>query len=281
MNMVNTAAKVNLNFKNPSDRTAKTMKNIIVQIYEIQTPQEAAQVLALGADHVGSVLLSEDEWKKPEIRETVAAVTAAGAVSSLIPLFSTEDTVFRALDYYGPRIVHFCENLVGETGISPDCGKWIRLQENIKKRFPEIRIMRAVPIAEPGKGSRIPSLELARQFEDVSDFFLTDTLLLPDSGRAASGEQPVKNFVGITGKICDWDIAARLVKNSRIPVILAGGLGPDNVAAGIARTNPAGVDSCTATNAADREGKPVRFSKDMDKVRKFVEAVRNSQNIFS
>ena len=37
-------------------------------------------------------------------------------------------------------------------------------------------------------------------------------------------EQPVKGFVGITGKTCDWDIAADLVKKSRIPVILAGGI---------------------------------------------------------
>ena len=34
------------------------MKNIITQIYEIQTPAEAAAVIAAGVDHIGSVVVS-------------------------------------------------------------------------------------------------------------------------------------------------------------------------------------------------------------------------------
>jgi len=59
-----------------------------------------------------------------------------------------------------------------------------------------------------------------------------------------------------------------------IPVILAGGLSPENVAAGIGKVRPAGVDTCTATNAVDDLGRPVRFRKDPEKVRRFVAEAR-------
>ncbi len=272
ISMINSAAKVNLFY-----REMRYMRKIIVQIYEIQTKAEAEKMLDLGVDHIGSVLVSGEDWKEPEIRETVSFVTNAGAVSSLIPLFCAPDTVFRALEYYRPGIVHFCDSLADDKGISEKCAERISLHQEVKKRFPEIRIMRSIPIARPGMGHRVPSLELAKMFESVSDLFLTDTLILPDRNSDAAA-QPVSGFVGITGKICDWEIAAELVRISRIPVILAGGLDPDNVADGIARTSPAGVDSCTGTNAVDKKGRSIRFCKDLEKVRRFAQAVRKAEN---
>jgi biotin carboxylase len=35
----------------------------------------------------------------------------------------------------------------------------------------------------------------------------------------------------------------------------------DLVAEAVARTRPAGVDSCTQTNAQDAQGRPIRFRK--------------------
>lgn len=55
--------------------------------------------------------------------------------------------------------------------------------------------------------------------------------------------------VGITVEVCDWPPAAALVEASRLPVILAGGISPENVFDGIRRVSPAGIDSCTQTNA--------------------------------
>jgi len=36
------------------------------------------------------------------------------------------------------------------------------------------------------------------------------------------------------------------------------------------------VDSCTRTNATDRSGRPVRFKKDLKKVRRFIEEARRA-----
>jgi phosphoribosylanthranilate isomerase len=88
----------------------------------------------------------------------------------------------------------------------------------------------------------------------------------------------VSGFIGITGRICDWKKAGELVQKSRIPVILAGGLSPDNVAQGIMQAMPEGVDSCTGTNEMDSRGRPVRFKKDMNLVRRFVKEVRRMES---
>jgi phosphoribosylanthranilate isomerase len=248
------------------------MPGCIVQIYEIQTPAEAEAVTALGVDRVGSVVLSEKTWKLPEVRDTIGRVHACGAQSSLIPLFQEQDAVARALDYYRPDIVHFCDTLPADIRV----GQLIEFQFRVKERFPEIAVMRSIPIGPAGSAAVVPSLEWAREFEPATDEFLTDTLLV-GAGAGEAAEQPVGGFVGITGRTCDWELARRLVRQSRIPVILAGGISPDNAGEAVARVRPAGVDSCTLTNARDAAGRPIRFKKDMHKVKALVEAVRRAE----
>ena len=242
---------------------------MIVQIYEIQTPEEAEALIAMGVDHIGSVLTTEAEWRNPGVKAAVE--TSRGrARHSIIPLFNTPETVFRVLDCYRPDIVHFCEALADARGVFPGCAGLMRLQAEVRKRYPEIDIMRSIPIAPAGRGGEVPSLELAGMFAPVSDYFLTDTMLLPASTAPSAQHQPVSGFVGITGRTCDWEIAGALVQTSPIPVILAGGLSPENVREAVLATRPAGVDSCTGTNATDALGNPVRFRKDMARVRRFI-----------
>ncbi len=184
--------------------------------------------------------------------------------------------MYRVLDYYRPDIVHFCEMLPpGETG-RHERERLIRLQYSVRERYPGLALMRSIPIPATGAHHAFPVVEIARDFEAVSDFFLTDTLITGQAG-AAHDDQPVAGFVGITGITCDWDSAAELVRESRVPVILAGGLSPENVAEGIIHVRPAGVDTCTATNALDDIGRPVRFRKDPEKVRRFVIEAREAE----
>ncbi len=271
--MLKQAAKVNSNF---GPRFSKnTMKKIISQIYEIQTPAEAEQVIALGVDHVGSVIVSADNWKQPEIKQTLDLVRKTTANTSLILLYNDPDRVFASLDFYQPDIVHFCEILTDNPLqiAKPACRRLIALQTAIREKFPEIKIMRTIPIPAGAAEAGTNYLELAAMFGPVSDFFLTDTVLVNSE---KPEDQPVSGFVGITGKTCSWAAAARLVEKSPIPVILAGGLSPDNVYAAIKAVGPAGVDSCTLTNACDGQGRPIRFKKDMAKVRRFLAETRRA-----
>jgi phosphoribosylanthranilate isomerase len=246
----------------------------LVQLYEIQTPAEAEAMIALGVDHIGSVILSASRWKDSAIRETVRLTRSAGARSSLIPLFKTPATVMEMLDYYRPDIVHFCDSVCDRNGMLEKCQKLFKLQHQVKKNFPEIAVMRSIPIAPPGLSRQVPTLELANLFEPASDYFLTDTLLVQNTSKTGPIEQPVSGFIGITGQTCDWLMARRLVDTAHIPVVLAGGISPDNVAEGLRQVRPAGIDSCTGTNARDSHGRPIRFKKDPARVKRLVDAVR-------
>jgi phosphoribosylanthranilate isomerase len=258
----------------------------MVQLYEIQDPREAERLIELGVDRIGSVILSPEEWKVPAVRDVVRLIRGSGAKSSLIPLLAREDDILRALEYYEPDFVHFCELIP----LAPHdhgrrealCAELIRIQQRVKKEFPPFGITRSIPIPEPGPADhaavRETILEIARMLEPHTDGFMTDTL------RGYGGEgaaQPVAGYVGITGEVCDWDLAAVLVEASRIPVILAGGISPENVFDAIGHVKPAGIDSCTQTNARDNRGRPIRFRKDFDRVRRLLDEVRRAEEVYS
>lgn len=256
----------------PSIVNRKMKPRLIVQIYEIQTPREAEAMAALGVDHIGSVILDAAAWRQPLLRETIEAVRRAGAKSSLIPLFDGFEAHCRVIDYYRPDILHFCEDFAPDGALAERIARRHAHQQRLKERYPQTLLMRTVPVAPPGQAERIPTLEIAQGLAPVSDFFLIDTRRVAEEGD--SPPQPVPGFVGITGSVCDWEAARRLVAAAPIPVILAGGISADNAAAALEAVRPAGVDSCTHTNAVSEDGSPVRFRKDPAKVARLVAAVR-------
>ncbi len=69
---------------------------------------------------------------------------------------------------------------------------------------------------------------------------------------------------GGSGRTWEWEMLAE--RRSKIPLILSGGLGPDNVAEAIAATHPWAVDSASGTESAPG-------IKDPDKVVRFLELV--------
>ncbi|MCB1671898.1 MAG: phosphoribosylanthranilate isomerase [Gammaproteobacteria bacterium] len=78
----------------------------------------------------------------------------------------------------------------------------------------------------------------------------------------------VKGRPGGTGEAFDWSLAKAVVSDGHNPVILAGGLTPENVASAIAAVSPYGVD--VSTGVEQRPG-----IKDPDKLRRFFDAVYN------
>ena len=241
---------------------------MLAQIYEIQTPDQAEKCIDLGVDRIGSVLLSASDWKKPGIREVIGLSGGTGAKNSLIPLFDDWDTLCRVMDYYRPHFVHFCETLTNSHGHPVDLSPFIILQEKFKNAFPDIGIVRSIPIPPQGLAPDFPSLELVRSLEAMSDFFLIDTWL---------GKEPVEGFVGITRKLADRERAKAVVLQSHIPVLLAGGLSPENVFDTVSEVLPAGADSCTHTNQVDASGNAIRFKKDFLKVERFVREIRRAE----
>src|SRR5947207_501829 len=77
------------------------------------------------------------------------------------------------------------------------------------------------------------------------------------------------DHVGVLGVTHDWNISRHIVETVRTPVILAGGLGPDNVVDAILAVKPAGVDSKTRTDFGDTH------TKDLTKVAAFNKAAKD------
>lgn len=98
------------------------------------------------------------------------------------------------------------------------------------------------------------SIERAAQFAPP----LWDAIIL-DSLDPATGK------TGATGIVHDWILSARIVEISPVPVILAGGLNPDNVEEAISLVRPDGVDAHTGLENADG-------TRNFDKIRKFAGA---------
>jgi phosphoribosylanthranilate isomerase len=72
--------------------------------------------------------------------------------------------------------------------------------------------------------------------------------ILLDSGNPAA---PVKELGG-TGRRHDWSISRRIREAVNVPVFLAGGLRPGNVAEAIREVRPFGVDACSGLRVDGR-----------------------------
>jgi phosphoribosylanthranilate isomerase len=88
-----------------------------------------------------------------------------------------------------------------------------------------------------------------------------------DDAPAFLVDASVKGLYGGSGVTADWDGAAKLAKT--YPLLLAGGLTPENVAEAVRRVKPWGVDVASGVESAPGE-------KDARKMKAFVRAVRSA-----
>ena len=120
------------------------------------------------------------------------------------------------------------------------------------------RYVKAIPVR-----AGVDLLESVSPYDDAAG-------LLFDAFR--EGDLP-----GGTGCAFDWgrlttDVRARL----RRPLILSGGLDPDNVAGAIDAVGPWAVDVSSGVEERDSGGAPRRGLKDAVRIRAFVQGVRNA-----
>jgi phosphoribosylanthranilate isomerase len=216
---------------------------MLVQIYEVQTAEEARALARLGVDHIG-VLVGDGAFPRElsiAQANAIFAAVPAGRKRVALSLSADPEEVARVARETRPDIIQL------QAGLEEFSVAKVRA---LRRRFPEISILRAIPVIDEA------SIEVARAYQGVADF------LLLDSYDAGTGQ------FGALGRAHDWSLSRRIVDTVDIPVILAGGLGPENVAAAIIAVRPAGVDSKTKTDRADGTG------KDLRKVREFVSAAR-------
>jgi phosphoribosylanthranilate isomerase len=220
---------------------------MLVQIYEISSPEEAGALSNLGVDHIG-VLVGDGSFPREQsiarAREIFAAISQTPSRTSALSLSNDLDLIRKIGAELGPDILHL--------GASID----LLTPEDViflKEDFPGLKIMRSIPVLD------FRSIEIARAYDRIADILLVDS------------HAPGDRQIGALGLTHDWALDRQIRESVSIPVIMAGGLGPENVIAAIDVVHPSGVDSKTKTDKSDGS-----HTKDLEKVRQFVERAKSA-----
>jgi len=220
---------------------------MIVQIYTMQSPDEARAVAALGVNHVGVTPARRGlpgEVSFEQAREILMALPES-ATGVALSVEEDLDEIVAMVQAVRPDILHLC-GLQGT--VTPDDVRTLRA------RLPGQLIMQAISVGGPD------AIERALAYQEVADYLILDT------------QAPNIAGIGASGATHDWSISAEIARRCEVPVILAGGLPPENVGEASRAGRPWGVDSLTHTNMLLPGG---GFRKDMARVRAFVEAARS------
>lgn len=213
---------------------------MITQVYETQSFDEAKKLVEVGVDYIGVLVGIKEEYPgelSPEQAVEVLRGATGGVKKVVLSLSRNLKDIAIIVSKTNPDILHLPAE--PDAILPSDVG-------TLKKQFPNIKVMRTIPVVDEG------SIEMAKQYDGIADYLLLDSRRKKDSQ------------IGATGETHDWNLSKRIVESVSIPVILAGGLGPDNVAEAILKVKPFGVDSKTKT---DRTGSR---EKDIEKVKEFV-----------
>lgn len=219
------------------------MKPGLIQIAGVIDRPEAALLAESGADYIGFPLRLDVH------AEDLSEEDAAAIIHTLPPRVRA---VLITYLQEAEAVVGLCRRL--------DCtavqlhGE-MRTSELVRLRAeaPDIEVIKSLIVRS--SDSLADLSESMMRFSPHVDAFITDTFD-PSSGAS-----------GATGKTHDWTVSQRLAKLSDKPVILAGGLKPENVGAAIRFVRPAGVD--VHTGVENRDGR-----KDPRRLRQFVANAR-------
>ena len=216
----------------------------IVQVAGIRNAAEARLLIECGVDWLGFPLrlpVHEEDISDADAARVIAGI-APPARAVLITYLDEADAIASLADVLGISIVQLHGDVARGT------------LERLRAARPDLAIVKSLVV---GRKDAAALESDVRQFSPLVDAFITDTF------------DPATGASGATGRTHDWSISRRLVELSPRPVILAGGLTPENVAESIRTVRPAGVDSHTGVEDASGGKSP-------EKVARFVAEARRA-----
>lgn len=217
--------------------------NVRVKICGVCRPEDAAVAAASGADYIG-VILAPGYGRSRTVAEAALIFDAAPGVQRVgVLVDAPPDEAAAAGDHLRLDVVQLHGNE------APDDVAALRSAGS----FRVWKVVRPLTAAD--------LLEAVRRFAHV-----VDGLVLDGPGRAAGAG------AGWTGARFPWDAVAdgRGHVPAGLDVVVAGGLGPDNVASAIARLAPDVVDVSSGVESAPG-------AKDPERVRAFIAAARSAR----
>jgi phosphoribosylanthranilate isomerase len=211
-----------------------------IKICGVKTEEQAIAAAKAGADFIGLVFAPSPRQVTPDIaRRLVAAVKINRSTSEVVGVFvNTQAGTVN-------RTANAC--LLDRVQLSGD-ETWEYCREIHRPIIKVTRVSRNNPPEHVLKDIEYGMRTLKGH----------EVIILLDTN--------TREKYGGTGRVFDWKLARPVAR--QFPVIIAGGLTPANVAQAIKKTSPWGVDVSTGVETGG--------VKDMDKIRKFIEAVRQT-----
>ena len=210
-----------------------------VKICGIGDKSHALAAVEAGADFIGLVFAPSRRQITPaKACEIASAAKKSGDITKVVGVFvnAPSSQVNETADFCGLDWVQ----LSGDES-------WEYCCEVVKPVIKAIRIGRQSP-------------------EELCAELAAGDKLLPAQRFIALLDSQVEGKYGGTGETFDWNLARQVA--NRFPVIVAGGLDPENVAQVIETVAPWGVDVSSGVETGG--------IKDMAKIRAFVEAIRKA-----
>lgn len=214
-----------------------TLSKTRVKICGNRTPQDISIAVSNGAHAIGLIVGAT------HFSEDSLTVEHASELLAHIPVFITSVLVTHLQSSADIMCIH--EKVPATTLQLQDKVDLAEIKR-IRAGKPDLKIIKAVHITDAS------SIDEAITYESSVDALLLDTMALDE------------DRIGGTGKTHDWSISKQIVSIVRCPVILAGGLTPENVTRAIEVTNPFAVDVNTGVD-------DVAGNKASDKVRNFID----------
>ena len=201
-------------------KTPKIKVCCIANLFEAQLAIDAgAWALGLVAEMPSGPGPISDE----EIAEIVSAVPA-GIETFLLTARVDADAIIDHRQFCGTSTIQLVDHVPFQ-----------ELQK-IRKALPKVRLVQVIHVIDDG------SVEEAVRVTPLVDMILLD-----------SGKPDAKvRTLGGTGDTHNWDISLEIRKQIGIPMFLAGGLKPQNVARAIGQVQPFGVDLCSGLRTDSR-----------------------------
>ncbi len=190
-----------------------------IKICCIQSADEAKLAFAAGADAIGLVSeMPSGPGPIPDSRIRTLINAFPDGMSVLLSSRTSSDAICEQVSFCRPAALQLVDH------VSPD------IRESVRAEYPDLVIIQVIHVT------------CEDVWKPLAEAVPCADMLLLDSGNpdAVTGRQ-----LGGTGRVHDWSLSARIIRNCPIPVWLAGGLTPENVGRAVDQTRPFGVDVCS------------------------------------
>ncbi len=202
-----------------------------------------------GADYFG-VVVEVDFSKRSLTVEKASVLFESPPIPAVALVFHMKEERLRyMLDTLNPYAVQFLSQ------------EDFDLVKSLKQDFPQVQFWQSVHL--PAEGSEVSLEEIkdtvGKYIEAGIDLLLYDTV---------ATVQGLKKFGG-TGLTSDWGVVKRLMEevDHKVPVLLAGGINPENVAEALSCINPDGVDLCSGVEVVPGKKDPFKVKALMKNIR--------------